>query len=996
MIHEHLHTDGSILDGACQIDRLLDKVEEQGEKAVAITDHGSCIKMYEFYKKAKERNIKPILGCEFYCGELDDKNKYHLVLLAKNEIGLKNIFNLLYKGYDNFYSRPRIQYKDLEEHKEGLICLSACIGGEVAKEYLKGNTDKAISTATYFKSLFGDDYYLEIQPNHMELQKNFNMFVQRLCKVGFKPIVTCDAHYISKEDYNSHDTMLCLKINKKKSDENRFKFPVNDLYVKDNIEVINELKTYLDLDFIQQSINNTYEVADKCNVEIEHKDLLPKMPGIDNEKLRLAELCNVGFTKRKEQGHYNGMDLNKVVQRISYELENICSKGYAGYFLIVEDMIRFCKENDIPIGGGRGSVAGSEVAFILGITEAEPMKYGLLYERFLNPTRNSPPDIDTDVCYEKRHLLIEYLKDKYGIDNVSHIIAEGKLTVKAVIRKVLSAYSYETRVINQITKMVSDKCNSLEEALLNQELESRLKGTKELDDMFKLEGLISHASKHAAGVLITPEPVYNLFPVRMDLQENVPVCEWHKKHVEALGGYKFDLLGLKQLTIFDKTIKAINKNYGLNMTHDDLYNIDLEDKKIYEVLNSGNLKTIFQFTGGSAGNIINQMKPDCFNDIMVAESICRPGVLEANEYLNNKTTYRETGTFPKPSYYNHVSDILDETYGALVYQEQTMLIFNKLGDFTLGEADALRKVKDLEPYRDRFVNGCLSHGLSLEEANELFNRFDLGYSFNKSHACVYGINSAICCYLLANFPKEFLASSMTLELTQAEPDIKGFMSEANKLGINILPPDINASVNEFIASDSGIKFPLTVISQIGSSAYKSIIEHRPYTGLQDFLSKVPKKNCKKNAVINLIKSGCFDEFNHNRSMLLSDFYNSRNEDKEVYFWCDEVQIIYETETIGFSLTKHPLDGYTNKDINHFKDNDNINIIGVITEIKNYIDKNKNNMAFVKFENKVCDFEGVVFSYCYTKLSRFLYKGAKLSITGKKEGNSIKINDLYEI
>lgn len=996
MIQLHLHSDGSILDGSCEVDRLIDKVIEQGEKAVAVTDHGSCIKLYEFYKKAKERNIKPILGCEFYCGEEGDTNKYHLVLLAKNEIGLKNIFNLLYKGYGNFYSRPRIMYKDLEQHKEGLICLSACIGGEVAKTYLKDGFDKAISVATYFKNLFGDDYYLEVQPNNLSLQRDFNMAVEKMCALGFKPIVTCDAHYVSKEDYNAHDTMLCLKVGKKKADNNRFKFPSNDFYLKTNEEVVGELSKHLNIDFINKAISNTYEVADKCDVEIKHRDLLPKFPGVDNEKVALAEACNVGFAIRKAEGHYNGMDIKEVINRISYELENICEKGYAGYFLTVQDFARFCNENDIPFGGGRGSVCGSEIAFILGVTQVEPIKYGLLYERFLNPTRNSPPDIDSDVCYEKRHLVIEYIKKKYGENNVAHIIAEGKMTTKAVVRKVLSVYGYEMKVINSICKLVPDKASSLEEALKNDDFRSRLEGKQELQDMIRLEGLISHASKHAAGLLITPEPVYDLFPVRVDRDDNVAVCEWHKKTVEALGGYKFDLLGLKQLTIFDKTIKAINKNYNKNLTLKDLYSIDLEDKKIYEVLNKGNLKTIFQFTGSSAGAVINEMKPSCFNDIMVAESICRPGVIEANLYLQNKKAFNETGSFDKPSYYSTVKDILDETYGALVYQEQTMLLLHKLGGFTLGEADGLRKVKDLEPYRERFVNGCLERGLSIQEANKLFDRFDLGYSFNKSHACAYGMISAICCYLLAYYPKEFLASSMTLELTQQEPDIKGFISEATKLDINILPPDINASTDEFKAVESGIKFPLNVIKHVGDSAYKSILKSRPYTSLADFLSKVPKSSVKKNVVINLIKAGCFDEFDENRSILLSNYYNSRNEDVQVYFWCDDVQMIYENEVLGFTLGKHPLDGYVSTDLNEHKENDIVTIIGLLNEVRTHVDKNGNNMAFLKLENKICNFEGIVFSYAYTKLSKYLYKGAKLGVTGKKQGNTVLINNIWEV
>lgn len=626
MIHLHCHSDGSILDGACQIDKLLDEVERQGEKSVAITDHGSCIKLFEFYKKAKERDIKPILGCEFYCGEKDDKNKYHLILLAKNDVGLKNLFNLMYLSHANFYGKPRIRYSDLEKHHEGLICTSACIGGEVAKKLLKSGADEAISTLTFFKTLFKDDYYIEIQPNPIPFQKTFNQFAEKCVDLGFNLVVACDAHYVTKEDFNSHDTMLCIQVKKKKEDKDRFRFSSNDYYLKTDDEVKRQL-SYLKPNIVDLAIKNTYEISDKCNLTIDMKrDLLPKMPGVENDRVELAKLCNEGFKKRVSENHYVGMDINVVVDRISYELNNIIEKGFAGYFLIVYDFMNWCENNSIPTGLGRGSVCGSEVAFILGITEVEPIKYGLLYERFLNPTRTGMVDIDSDVCYEKRHLLIEYIKERYGENNVAHIIAEGKMTTKAVIRKVLTTYNYEMKVINAICKLVDDKCDNLNDALNNLDLKSRLEGKPELDDMIKLEGLMSHASKHAAGLLITPQPVYDLFPTRIDREENVLVCEWHKKHIESMNGWKFDLLGLKQLTIFDKTIKAINKNHNKNMTLKDLYSIDYENSKIYEVLNNGNLRSIFQFTGDSAGHVINQMKPICFNDIMVAESICRPGV----------------------------------------------------------------------------------------------------------------------------------------------------------------------------------------------------------------------------------------------------------------------------------------------------------------------------------------------------------------------------------
>lgn len=996
MINLHVHSDGSILDGSCKIDKLLDEVERQGEKSVAVTDHGSCIKLYEFYKKAKARNINPILGCEFYSGEEEDHNKFHLILLVKNEIGLKNLFNLMYKSHNNFYSKPRIKYEDIEKHKEGLICLSSCIGGELAKTYHKKGENEALRVANYFRMIFKEDYYIEVQSNAIPFQKKFNEFAKKICSLGFQPVVTCDAHYVTKEDYNSHDTMLCIQVKKKKQDTDRFKFTSNDYYLKENEEIFKEL-SYLGNDFVDECIGNTYLIANKCNLVIdEKKNLLPKMPGVKDERLELAKICNEGFKRRSEEGHFNGMNIKKVINRISYELENITQQGFCGYFLIVKDFIDWCNNKEIPIGVGRGSVAGSEIAFLLGITKVEPIKYGLIYERFLNPTRKGMVDIDTDVCYERRGEVIEYIEQKYGKENVSHIITEGKMTTKAVIRKVLSVYDYEQKVINQICKLVDDKCENLDEAIQSEELARRLVGRPEYEDMKKLEGSMSHAGKHAAGILITPEPVYNLFPTRIDREENILVCEWHKKHIEAMNGWKFDMLGLKQLTIFDKTVKAINRNYNKSIKVDDLFKIDYEDEKIYEVLNKGALNTIFQFTGSSASAVIDQMKPNCFNDIMVAESICRPGVKEANLYLSNKKLLNEGGSFPVPTYYESIRHIVDETCGAIVYQEQTMMLFHDIGGFTLGEADSLRKVKSLEEYRERFVDGALGKGFNVTEANELFDRFDLGYTFNKSHACVYGVTSAVCCYLLAYYPKEFISASMTLELTQAKPDIRAFIKEAVQLGITILPPDINISTNEFYADLDGIRLPLNMINSVGESAYISILSKRPYTGFSDFVARVPKRSVKKNSVVNLIKAGCFDKYNQNRSLILSDYYNSRNEEENVYYWCDDVQMMYETESFGFTLGKHPLDGHVNKDISEFKEDDIATLNCVVTEVKAHKDKHNKDMLFLKLENKSCDFEGILFSYSYAKLNKVFYVGSKVCIQGKKQGKTILINNAFNI
>lgn len=997
MVHLHLHTSGSTLDGAINIDKLMDKVIEQGEKAVAITDHASMVKTYEFYKKAKDKGLKPLIGCEFYCGEADDTNNYHIVLIAKDNNGLKNLFKLTRKSYDLFYKKPRVSMRDISAHRDGLVCLSACVGGEVAKEYFRDRAE-AVRTIDMFTELFGQDYYLELQPNYFDEQIEYNKWLVDIAVAkNIRTVVTCDAHYLNKEDYESHDTLICMQVNKKKDDKDRFKFRTKDSYLKTDEEIYQDLN-YLPKEIVKICINNTRLIADSCNVSIEYQDLMPSLPGISDPNLELARLCTIGFNERRFEGAFKGMNIKDVVERIYYELGVLKEKGYSGYFLILKDFYDYCKANGIYTGVGRGSCAGCEIAYLLGLTEVEPIRYGLLFERFLNPSRNSPPDFDADICYEDRHKVIEYIKQRYGEDNTAHIIAEGSLTTKAVIRRVLSAYGYEVPVINSYTKLVDDSKSLKENIEGNDELKVVITGQIK-KDIENLEGLMSHASKHAAGILIMNDRVDNHFPVRVDRDENVMVCEWHKKHVESLGAYKFDLLGLKQLTIFRKTLEAIEKNYGKKITPKELYNINVEDRGIYRVLNSGKLQSIFQMTGASASAIVAQVKPKCFEDIMVAESICRPGVKEADLYLQNKKDYDQIGEFNKPKYWEYVKDILEPTYGALVYQEQTMLIMNKIAGWDLGKADRMRKVKNLEEYRDDFVNCSIDRGYSSSIANEIFDRFDLGYSFNKSHACAYGKITAICCWLYNYYPKEFLAASMTLELTQAEPQIEAFLREARGLGINILPANINVSTDEFVALKEGITIPLTSIKTVGDSAYKAITEERvePFESFEEFVSRVPKAKVKKNVVINLIKAGAFDWYNKNRSSLLVDYYTLRGENADnVFFYCDEVQLMYEKQVYGYYITKHPLDGYDNKHIADFEDGKTVSINGIISKSITRKDKRGDMMCFIDLDNKSCSFRGVAFSRAYKKNGAHMREGMRVNIVGKKDGSSVIIDNVSKI
>ena len=555
MIAIHVHSDGSLLDGKAKIDEIINRAIELGENSVALTNHGNMVTAFNFYKKCKENNIKPLLGCEVYVGEKGDSNKYHLILLAKNDTGYKNLLYIQYYSHlKNFYSKPRVDYNTLIQKSEGLICGTACIGGEIGQNFLNGDKEEAIRTINKLKSIFKEDLYLEIQPNSIPAQKDYNKFIIEQSKNQNIPIiVTTDAHYARKEDADTHDTLLCMQIKKKKNDETRWRFTGNDYYMMSDEEVIKNL-SYLDIDDVKTAIKNTYVIRDKCNVELHTgANYLPVF--CQNAPQKLAELCNAGFQKRLSEGAFQGVDVNEVVARVSRELKDYTKKGYADYFLIIHDLLQYCEKEDIFYGCGRGSVAGSEIAFLLGITEVEPIKYGLLSERFLNPTRNSHPDIDTDICYLNRHKIIQYMKDKYGEENVAGIIAEGKLTLSSVVRKVLSTYGYEMDVINKVASYLKEKYVVEAEDEDNEDKNEKYKNVQEalehnedfknffdnLDDEIQrdiksLENTISHFSKHAAGIIIAPTPVYEYIPVMRDSkEEGMMMSQWDKKIVEDIG-----------------------------------------------------------------------------------------------------------------------------------------------------------------------------------------------------------------------------------------------------------------------------------------------------------------------------------------------------------------------------------------------------------------------------------------------------------------------------
>ena len=993
----HVHSDASLLDGKQQVHEIVDYAKKNNI-AITLTEHGNMVNTYKMYEECKKQGVKCNIGCEMYFTPSYDQQGYtHLILIAKNKIGYKNLLKLQYYSYsEGFYYKPRIDMKRLEECKEGLICLSACIGGIIPQMYLDGNETEAINWIVKFKSFFCEDFYLEIQPHSFDKQVKTNKWLIEMSKAYNIPlVVTSDAHYVNKEERDIHDTVISIGYHKLKYDETRRKYQTTNAFNSEEEITKALLKQDIDVKTILVAIQNTKIISNKCNVDLECSEIyLPTLSDNDNKKLAL--ICNKKFVEKRKKGLFKDVDEKEVIKRVKYELSVLKEKDFSGYFLIVYDFMEYMRNNNIPFGPGRGSVAGSEVAYLLGIHKLEPIKYGLIFERFLNPTRNGYPDIDSDVCYEERGEVIKYLQNKYGKNNTATVMAIGHMTTSNVIRKVLSTYGYEQQIINNVsTKYVPKRLGiTLKEAYdESEDLRKFLDSNEKIKrDCFALENNISHFSKHAAGLIISSKPIYECVPVMRDEDNHSMLkTQWDKKIVEKCGLIKFDMLGLKMLTTYGKMLSHIKRLRGIDLTLDELYEIDLENKDIYRILNSGNLGAVFQFSEYAGKRTVIDAKPQCFEDVMACESICRPGVKEDKLYISNKQLYDKSKTYPVPSYWDFVKHILEPTYGALIFQEQTMFLFNEIGGFTLGEADSLRKVSSLEPYRERFINNAIKIGLTLEHATKLFNRFDLAYSFNKSHAGVYGIHSCVNAYCKHNYFTEYMSAYMSMEMLKDDKksNIDDLIMECRENGIKFLPPDINIATDEFIPMNSTeVMLPITFIKGMGEKAIETIIKHRPYTSVQDLLDKVPKRNVNKTTFQKLAKSGSFDVFDTNRQNILNKYSDVLD-----VFWCDEVKMNYERETLGMTLGKHPLDNYINVKVSNYAEDTIISINAIINSVTCRPDKKGNMMAFVKCENKVCSFEGLIFSYKYETLQPLLLPQLKVNIQGKVSSGKILIDKM---
>lgn len=892
-VHLHVHTEYSLLDGANRIKDLIKRTKELGMDSIAITDHGVMYGVIEFYKEAVSNGIKPILGCEVYTAKRTrhdkqgtvDSDPGHLVLLAKNNHGYKNLMKIVSIGFtEGFYYRPRIDFEVLERYSEGLIALSACLSGDVPKALLNNDFEKAKEIAQKYSGIFGkDNFYLEIQSNGIEEQRYVNSQLIKLSKeTGIPLVATNDAHYLRKEDARAHEILLCIQTGKSINDEDRMKFPTDDFYVKSPEEMEEFFAN------IPEAISNTVKIAEMCNVELEFGKLhLPKFNVPDDKDAYeyLRELCYEGLK------HHYGENIEDKVDRLEYELSVIKQMGYVDYFLIVSDFIRYAKDRGIPVGPGRGSAAGSLVAYCLGITNIDPLKYNLLFERFLNPERITMPDIDIDFCYERRQEVIDYVVRKYGEDKVSQIITFGTMAARGAIRDVGRALDIPYNEVDVVAKMIPMQMGmSIDKALeINPELRAKYEQdskVKELIDTARLfEGMPRHASTHAAGVVISKEPITNYVPLNRN--DECITTQFPMGQLEEIGLLKMDFLGLRTLTVIKDAVDLIYENHNVKI---DIDRIDMNDSNVFKLIGEGKTAGVFQLESAGMTQFMKELMPTSLEDVIAGISLYRPGPMDQiPRYLKNKNN-------PSEVKYDHplLENILNVTYGCMVYQEQVMQIVRDLGGYSMGRSDLVRramakkKASVMEQERKNFiygiddekgniiVKGCIRNGVDEAVANKIFDEMMdfASYAFNKSHAAAYAVVAYQTAWLKCYYPLEFMAALLNSFLGSSDR-ISQYVYECKALNIEVLPPDINESQMKFTVVNGKIRFGLAAVKNVGENAVKSIIEERkvrgPFKNFRDFCDRIDTREVNKRCIESLIKCGAFDSMGVYRSKLIAVF-----------------------------------------------------------------------------------------------------------------------------
>ncbi|MGC8768985.1 DNA polymerase III subunit alpha [Calditerrivibrio sp.] len=1059
-VHLHLHSQYSLLDGAIQINKMMDKLKKFGSTAVAVTDHGTMYGVVDFYKKAISNNIKPIIGCEVYVAPDNRKNRnyekgedknYHLILLAKNNKGLKNLQYLVSLAQlEGFYYKPRIDKELLANYSEGLIGLSACLAGEIPRQILRGDLKEAVKSAKEYEDILGKgNFYLELQENGIPDQRMVNRELITIAKENQLPLVaTNDCHYLEKGDHVAHQILMCIQMQTTISNRDKLEFHSDQLYVKSPDEMWEAFSE------IPEACLNTLKIAEECNVTIDLGKLhLPqyKVPEGYTVESYFEHLARTGLHRRLAR--IPADEHKKYIDRLNFELKVITEKNYAGYYLIVWDFINYSKENDIPVGPGRGSGAGSLVAYALGITDIDPIKFNLLFERFLNPERKSMPDFDIDFCKNRRDEVIKYVIDKYGNDRVAQIVTFGQLLARGVIRDVGRVLEIPLKTVDKVAKMIPEAPGmTLEKALkddpdLEKNIKQIEKGEELLTNARKLEGLLRQTGMHAAGIVISDKPLIEYVPLCKGQNDEV-LTQYEKNTLEEIGLVKFDFLGLKNLTVIDDTVKLIRKRYNNNF---DINSIPLNDKKTYELLSNGETTGVFQLESAGMKNLLKKLRPNKFEDIIALVALYRPGPIGSG--MLDDFVKRKHGEQNVTYFLPELEPILQDTYGIIVYQEQVMQIAQVIAGYSLGSADLLRramgkkKPEEMQKHKEIFlygseelkIEGAKKRGFDLKIAEEIFNLMEkfAEYGFNKSHSAAYALISYQTAYLKAHYPVEYMSQLLSSELDKGEKVVV-FIEECKRMGIKVLPPTINKSSKDFIIDENSIRFGLGAIKNVGFAAIESIVQAREkgeFKSIYDFCSRVDLRTVNKRVVESLIKTGVFDEFGKKRKVLLNvldaaieegqrkqknreigittvEELLGLSDTEEYYPDLDEFQehdiLKMEKELLGFYLTNHPLSSYSNilntltigsNDLELMEEEKDVVVGGIIKNIKTHFTRTGEKMAFVTLEDLEGSFDIVVFASLYKEYIHILEEDKIIIVKGRYSSNgenrSVVANEILE-
>ncbi len=1042
-VHLHLHTEYSLLDGACRIGKLMERVKELGQTAVAITDHGCMYGCIDFYKAAKAAGVKPIIGCEVYVAPRRmedhvhgvDNESYHLVLLCESMTGYQNLCQLVSQAYTRgFYGKPRVDLELLERYHEGLIALSACLGGAVPQKLMQEDYEGARDYALNMRRIFGrENYFLELQDHGIDKQKFVNLEIRRMAReTGIPLVITNDAHYLRREDAEMQDVLLCVQTGKSIDEEHRMRMePYGEYYLKSEAELLERFPG------CQEALDNTAKIAQRCNVEfIFNQYHLPSFPvpeGYDSESY-FRKLCSEGFAERYPEAP------ESYRERLEYEIGVISRMGYVNYYLIVWDFIRYAKEQGIPVGPGRGSGAASIVAYCMHITEVDPMKYALIFERFLNPERVSMPDFDTDFCQERRGEVIEYVMRKYGADHVAQIATFGTMAARGAVRDVGRALNFTYAQTDVVAKLIPGAPHTtLEDALktspqLKSMYDEDERVRKLIDTARSLEGMPRNTSTHAAGVVITARPVCDYVPLSKN--DDTIVTQYTMTTIEELGLLKMDFLGLRNLTVIhdaEELIRQHTPDFSIDSVRDD-------DPETFQMLTEGKTQGVFQLESAGMTGVCVGMKAGSIEDITAIVALYRPGPMDSiPKFIENKLNHRKV-TYKCPE----LEPILKVTYGCIVYQEQVIEIFRRLGGYTMGQADNIRraiskkKMKIIEEERKVFVfgdaekgiPGCVVQGIREDVAQSLYDEIVAfaNYAFNKAHAVCYAVVAYQTAYLKCHYPREYMAALMTSVLDSAVK-ISGYISECREMGIQTLPPDINRSVDVFSVEGESIRFGMAAIRNIGRGLIRNVVARRreggPFRSLEDFLSRMGDGELNKRAVENLIKAGAMDCFGNHRSELLA-VYESMMEDLAIsrrknlvgqlglFGMLDEEEpgssipipklnevsaaerMAMEKEATGLYLSGHPMDDYRKylknthvvpiasllDETGGFQDDQIVSVAGIVQTLKMKTTRNYSQMAYVTLEDDTAAIEMLAFSKTISEHGGYLGENQAVVITGR--------------